>query len=480
MGLLKWIAYVSSFTVCIPGFVCMLGLHFLNLHFVENRKRRKVRTLKDGKYKNAKLPDDCYDVIIVGAGPAGTVAAYHSAQAKLKVALLDKATFPRDKVCADVVSVRGLEVLDRLGLLKVYEEADEMTSAFSWGYLSSSGFFVEGKKPVDQVDEPLAIYCKRIYLDNRLSTHAQDAGAYLLQGYDVESATFDNETGIWTCTCNDDRIVKGRLLMCADGSMSKMGTKLGLVSSRQLSAFCSQLSAETDWHEVSLGGMMSIRPQGIPGYCAMLKHQQKTMSLYCYVSPSIPLGCATNTEETLRLLQSLQTYALKHDPMISTHIGPNPKFHQTRSLPVRRACEGVNSTYGDHVLLLGDAAGFIDPLTGMGIQNALLSGEAAAYTAIDMHRHGDFSRHSTIQYEDRWMSAFGWEFDLSFAVSNLMFQYPLLSDAIAVLMKVKGDKCMIEYGMGSVSRDILLHPFLFFQLVASSAFLLLSNAVKWR
>ena len=56
------------------------------------------------------------DVAIIGAGPAGSVAAHRLAQAGLKVTLIERSTFPRDKSCGDGVGAKGLDVLDRMPL----------------------------------------------------------------------------------------------------------------------------------------------------------------------------------------------------------------------------------------------------------------------------------------------------------------------------------------------------------------------------
>jgi menaquinone-9 beta-reductase len=63
-----------------------------------------------------------YDVIVVGAGPAGCSAAYFSTLQGLNVLLLDKARFPRDKVCGDSISPRSLKILERMGLLENTEK----------------------------------------------------------------------------------------------------------------------------------------------------------------------------------------------------------------------------------------------------------------------------------------------------------------------------------------------------------------------
>lgn len=70
------------------------------------------------------IGEETYDVIVVGAGPAGCSAAYFAAQEGFKVVLVDKATFPRDKACGDGISPRGLEILERIGVLGAIDSED--------------------------------------------------------------------------------------------------------------------------------------------------------------------------------------------------------------------------------------------------------------------------------------------------------------------------------------------------------------------
>lgn len=69
-----------------------------------------------------------------------------------------------------------------------------------------------------------------------------------------------------------------------------------------------------------------------------------------------------------------------------------------RAAPLRLGGQGLKTTYDDHLIIVGDAAGHIDPLTGEGIHTAMMGGKAAAETILDMRRTGDFSRKSTRQY----------------------------------------------------------------------------------
>lgn len=71
-------------------------------------------------------------------------------------------------------------------------------------------------------------------------------------------------------------------------------------------------------------------------------------------------------------LKRLHEGAIKKDPFISKALGPNPKVERMRAAPLRLGSQGVPKSYDDHLLIIGDAAGHIDPLTGEGIHTAMM------------------------------------------------------------------------------------------------------------
>jgi menaquinone-9 beta-reductase len=122
---------------------------------------------------------------------------------------------------------------------------------------------------------------------------------------------------------------------------------------------------------------------------------------------------------------------------------------------------GITSTYSNHVIIIGDAAGFIDPLTGEGIHTAMMAGRKAATTLLDLRATGDFSQASTRLYETRWKRAFGHDFPLSQAFANAVYRYPILLDAVANEVQRKGDAMMsvwAEVATNMRSKAYFLRP----------------------
>ena len=116
-----------------------------------------------------------------------------------------------------------------------------------------------------------------------------------------------------------------------------------------------------------------------------------------------------------------------------------------RAAPLRLGSQGVPVSYDDHLLIIGDAAGHIDPLTGEGIHTAIAGGKIAGGVLSDMRLGGDYSKRSTRVWEARWYADFGHDFYLSTKAAALVYRFPILLDACAAEMQRKGDSMMAKW-----------------------------------
>ena len=130
------------------------------------------------------MTTDLYDVAIVGAGPAGATCAWYLAKQDIRVLLLDKAKFPRDKFCGDAVIPRAQRHLERMGVLDQLIEAGECLFTTSGGFVSPAGVECLSDSSENPSGTPLSV--KRIIMDERIVRAAQGAGAELVEEFGVD------------------------------------------------------------------------------------------------------------------------------------------------------------------------------------------------------------------------------------------------------------------------------------------------------
>lgn len=245
----------------------------------------------------------------------------------------------------------------------------------------------------------------------------------LKEGFEVTGATFDAAAGLWTVTSASGATVKGRLLICADGATSGLATKLGYCTEAPRGV-CSRAFVEGGTHNTNFDGVCFYPKWSLPGYAAIFRHPNDELNFCYYLIPCGKEGhCGDVTEGDLARLHN---DALTKDPFISAALGPNPKIERMRAASLRLGSQGVARSYDDHLLIIGDAAGHIDPLTGEGIHTAMMGGKAAADTLLEMRAAGCFTAANTARYQRRWVEAFGHDFPWSTAFAALIYRYPIV------------------------------------------------------
>ena len=166
------------------------------------------------------------DVAIVGAGPAGSMAAHNLASAGARVVLLERASFPRDKPCGDGVSNRGLMMLERMGL-------GEWTSQFLAPQvmrISSPGGGVLDVRSPQASGSCYGRTIPRHLLDARIARAATEAGARLVEGARVRAIETSQGTNSSQLSIVADGLkVDAQLVILADGSHAPITRRLGLV-----------------------------------------------------------------------------------------------------------------------------------------------------------------------------------------------------------------------------------------------------------
>ena len=392
-----------------------------------------------------------FDVCIVGAGIAGSTCAYYLAKKGIQVLLLEKKEFPRDKICGDAITPRAQIHLKRMGVLDSVLREKKGHWAKIGGILSPGGIRYSGNSAV-RTGSPLVIAIKRMILDDKMAKAAVEAGASLVENYSVKGAELSRSEGLWTVysRAKGGSSYRSRVLVLADGAHSRLARSLGVISTKP-KAICSRAYVEAGTFRFNEDGVCFYRPSIVPGYLSIFRQADDGLGLCCYIMP----GGKSKIVDLKRMHHTL----INEDPYISAELGPDARIGKMRAGFLRT--ELVKESYSDHLLIAGDAAGHIDPLTGEGIQYAMDAAEIAAGVLEESFLKNDFSKKFLQRYHKRCMKSFGRDFRWSSRMTKWFVRYPIFLDAYASLCGRRGDAFMLEWAyimIGSKPKKFFFRP----------------------
>ncbi len=378
---------------------------------------------------------EIFDVCIVGAGPAGSSTAFYLAKQGKNVVLLDKEKFPRRKICGDAVSQRAQMHLERMGVLQEILEEKKGRWAAVGGLVSPRRIsYIDNS--AEEIGSHLMIAIKREILDEKMVRAAEREGVELIEEYNVKKVKFQQKQKHWSIKAFDDDKpeINAKILVAADGAVSKIARSIGILDSPP-DAVCSSVYIEAGTHSFEEDGVCYYTNFLVPGYAAIFKEADDDLVFCCYIIP----GGRSKTSD----LQHMHLNLLQADPYIVRAIGPGAKIEPLKSAPLRLG--GVKKSYTDNFLMIGDAAGQIDPLTGEGIQYAMDAGEIAASVLEEAFKDEDFSESKLKKYQKLWMKSFGKDFIWSARMVRVLARMPIFLDAFAYLCNKKGPSYMIKW-----------------------------------
>jgi geranylgeranyl reductase family protein len=294
---------------------------------------------------------DSYDVIIIGAGPAGTSAAYHLAGAGLRVLIIEKSIFPRRKVCGGGLTHRAYRKLP-------FNIQPVVQREVTWGFVSTAG------RPIAAVhgDGPISYLVERASFDAYLLEKALEKGASCHFGERFQHS--DDQGNVFTVRTDRENYLC-RYLVGADGVHSQVARQNGLITNRATSlAYEARLRLPQGEQQKFAETITFDFGTLLFGYGWIFP---KNDHLNVGVFRSWP-GRKTNKKHLLRFID--QHPALHLSDLIDIRAHPIPMGGEERSI------------HKNNLLLVGDAANLADPWLGEGLYDALRSGRIAAEVII--------------------------------------------------------------------------------------------------
>ena len=310
--------------------------------------------------------NSAYDVAIVGAGPAGSTAAHLLAKGGLRVALLDRSDFPRDKTCGDGLTPRAVGVLDSLGVLPAVARDAYRISALTMRNSDEVTYRLELGIPGGP--ERYILILPRLKLDEILLHHAVDAGAHFLPNRKVVDID-QSEDDALRLRIENGSSIESKLAIIATGANTSLLRKTGLLNHPPPS----NLAARVYYEGVEdLDDTIMLFFDGVerPGYGWVFP-----------IAPGIAnIGCGVFFDSSTPQPSHL-AHLLKHHPHLQRILKNARPMGSIKGYPLRTDFSPSLSGRG-HLLVVGEAVGLVNPITGEGIDYALESAQLAAQSIL--------------------------------------------------------------------------------------------------
>jgi len=360
-----------------------------------------------------------FDLIIVGAGPAGFACAYQLRNQNLKIALIDQATFPRDKICGDALSADVVNQLYRMDpkLSAQFESFHRKIDSHGVRFLAPNQTHLDINYQNPHHGNVAGYISKRIDFDHFLFQQIQDEpNIQIFQGEKVLDIESDEE-GVFLKT--DQRRLSAQMIIGADGAHSIVNKKLGTIKVEK-DHYCAGIR---QYYE------------GVTGFHAdqyiELHFYNELLPGYFWIFP-LPNGQANVGLGMLSSEVSKRKVDLKKalNDLIQSKPGLRERFKnasplekpQGFGLPIGSKKRPIS---GERFLLIGDAASLIDPFTGEGIGNALRSGRIASEYVIKSFDNQGFTKSFLKRYDEMIYHKMWNELRISRKIQKLL-RYPRL------------------------------------------------------
>jgi len=316
--------------------------------------------------------DQLWDAVIIGGGPAGAICALTLARKGVRVLVVDKHRFPRQKACGDLLIPDSLTILKRLSLLDQVAQAAHSVGDIRVFSPSRVDFKVQG--------DYLAI--KRFNLDLILMQAAIDEGATFARGDVCSIEPSPNQPA--TLRLADSLVLlRGRVVITATGADIGLPQKLGMVAQSAASAVAIRKYVRSSVEIEDI--ILSYDRNLVPGYAWIVPLGKGEYNVGCGVRMRDGNHKPPN-------LKRMLTEFLGSFPLARELERLTTETSKIEGAALRCGLVGCSRIVRDNLVLIGEVIGTTFPFTGEGIGKAMHTGELAAMAVLDALKTGDMSK----------------------------------------------------------------------------------------
>lgn len=344
------------------------------------------------------------DVIIIGAGPAGSTAARIMAKAGLKVLVIEKERLGRNKPCAGAITLRA------------FDELDIDYTDFVEREISGIRLYSPDNSVMEQdYGRTVGITVYRERFDSHLLQLAINAGAEVLTNTSARDI-IKNGNSCEIAFETDNKVIQsrsGKIIIASDGVFSRISKRSGLYGyTKSQLGICAQYEMEMKEEDINelIGNNAeiyfgsSIAPDGY-GWIFPKKH-------------GVTVGVGFSLSERKRKITDYLDLFVYEHPIASNKLKSARIYRKTGGLVPMKGV--IGQTYDDNVLVVGDAAGQVSPLTAEGIYYSMICAKAAAQVGMEAVLKNNFSANNLKKYEKEWKKITGGGLKRGILLKNLL------------------------------------------------------------
>jgi geranylgeranyl reductase family protein len=362
-----------------------------------------------------------YDVIVVGAGPAGATAAALVARAGIKTLLLDRAAFPRAKTCGDAIPLAAFRIFEALGVEERIQQANfyRIRQVVHRNMAAETSIFELTNADFSTSEVFIA---PRYRFDHLLLQHALACGAHFEQ-VQVTGPLLEGDQVVGVIGNRGDEVVRygAKIVIVADGATSAVARTLNRQRRQPQSVAVAIRGYIETLVDLDPAIHIEFMSETLPGYAWLFPTGKRQANIGMGIRSDFYKKQGHSLEDILGIYQ--------RKAHIQAVIGDNP-LHDLKSWQIPLFSFATRRVFPG-ALLVGDAGDFVNQITGDGIYEALFTGQCAATVAIAALPGGDFSAAALAPFDQLWQDQLGPRFREAGILNDLATLAPnIISRAI--------------------------------------------------